>query len=213
MAKRDKHFSVYGSQRKGGILTSMRVGFSHWRTIASLVIVVIIVSAAFWGVYRLVSSKQFRMDSEPKSSLSYRTHNIADSRIYVSDYIGDQANTFALMRTLPLNDRIVNIGIADQGININLRKTNLTEEDVQRDALYSASVVMAVIKDAKYVSFRSGMSLIEVTRFDVESFIPEGALTTTKQQVWDRVRRAIPEAVPQLIEVRNTAAVLRPSSQ
>ncbi len=213
MAKHGKHFSVYGAHGKGGILTSMRVGFSHWRTIASLVIVVIIVSAAFWGVYRLVSSNQFQMDSEPKSSLSYRTHNISGSRIYVSDYIGDQANTFALMRTLPLNDRIINIGIADQGINVNLKKTNLTDEDTQRDALYSASVVMAVIKDAKYVSFRSGMSLIEVTRFDVESFIPEGALTTIKQQVWDRVRRAIPEAVPQLIEVRNTSGNLREPSE
>ncbi|WP_216395084.1 hypothetical protein [Arcanobacterium phocae] len=57
------------------------------------------------------------------------------------------------------------------------------------------------------------MSLIEVTRFDVESFIPEGALTTTKQQVWDRVRRAIPEAVPQLIEVRNTSGNLREPSE
>ncbi|QJC22587.1 hypothetical protein HC352_08800 [Arcanobacterium buesumense] len=191
----------------------MRVGISHWRTIISALIVIIIVSAGFWGVYRLVVSNQLRISYDGESLLTYRTHNISDSLIYASDYVGDQGNTFSLMKTLPLNEKITQIGIIDQGVVINLHEINLNEDSIQRDILYSASVVMATIKDAKYVAYQSNLARIEVTRYDVESFIPEGALTTLNQQKWDQVRRSIPEAVPQIIAVRKLPTAFKePSS-
>lgn len=187
----------------------MRGGISHWRTIISMIIVTTIVSIGFWSTYHLAVTNQLNLDTRRDSTITYRTHNIAESRIYVSDYIGDQANTFALMRTLPLSDKIALLGIVDQGVTVSLHSVNLHDEAIQRDILYSAAVLTAVIKDAKYVAYQSGTLHIEVTRNDVVSFIPDGALTSFDQQTWDRVRRAVPEAVPSLIEVRNTTVKMR----
>lgn len=182
----------------------MKVGISQFRTIITVFIVVILVSVNFLVVYYIARENKADIEFPSDPDITYRTHNIADSHMFVSNFVGDQENTQNILKTLPLNSDITAIDILDSGINITVHNVHLDDESTQRDILYSAAVIMTMIKDATYVSYQNGTKIIEVTRTDVESFVPEQTLSSYDQQAWNRVRRSIPEAVSSIIEVRNT---------
>lgn len=187
----------------------MKAGISQFRTIVTVIVVMIVVSVGFIGMYNVASKNDAEMGFHMYSDISYRTHNPSESYQYAADHVGDQENTNKLLQSLPLNTDISSVQIIDSGIKVNLLNVNLEDEMTQRNILYSAAVIITMVKDVTYVSYTSGTKIIEVTRSDVEAFIPEEMFFTFNEQSWDRVRRAIPEAVWAIIEVRKTTTKIK----
>ncbi|MFY9263224.1 MAG: hypothetical protein GX483_03955 [Actinomycetaceae bacterium] len=134
--------------------------------------------------------------SDPAAS--YITHDPASAQPYVAPFVGDQANTFGLMQTLPLTQHTTYLAIVDQGVRVTVSGIDLLADETQYEMLYSAAIVMATIDDVQAVTYVDASYEIVITREFIEQYVPTAHGLPLDSPQWDDVREELPIAADHL---------------
>lgn len=146
-------------------------------------------------------------DAGDLAPVSYMDYDVEDSAAYASPYIGDQANSVALMRTLPLADVTQTYRIENSGINVGLHDVDLASLDVRRNMAFSATVFLSRISDAEFVRYMSDSSVVTIERGFLESRAEKIFRDGGSADDWREFEESIDVLADDLVVTSKSAAI------